>query len=145
MGMSKTRKGAIIILGIILIPFFAYKLYSLNDYNFFNGKVINIEEANVSIPHIRGSGGYEIVYMPEVMYLRGKDTVTFVEGHRNTFAFLYDIGDGVTVIESKFNPDDTQILTFWYYIEQYEIILLALISSVVISIYWGISTGYFKE
>jgi hypothetical protein len=138
--------GYIIILGIIWIPFFVYKLYELKNYNSYNGKVIRIEEKNVSAPKYNNRGsGYDKVYMPEVEFVKGNDTIVFLEGNRNLFAYFYNVGDTVTVLEDKRLSDKYGVLGFWYRMKAYEVIALTLVSGIIFMIYWGIKTGYFKE
>ncbi len=146
MAMNKNRIGTIIILGILWIPFFVYKLYDLKNYNTYTGKIIRIEQANVSIPKYKNSGGgYETVYMPEVEFVKGNDTIVFLEGERNYFAYFYDVGDTVTVLEDKRDPEKWDVLGFWYRVKVYEVIILILVSGTIVVIYWGISTGFFNE
>jgi hypothetical protein len=146
MAMSKNRVGAIIILGILWIPFFVYKLYDLKNYNTYTGKVVKIEQANVRMPKFKSSGGgYETVYMPEVEFVKGSDTIVFLEGNRNYFAYFYDVGDTVTVLEYKRDNEKLSILGFWYRVKVYEVIIQMLISCILLGIYWAVRTGYFKE
>jgi hypothetical protein len=135
-----------ILLGIVWIPFFVYKLYELRNYNPYNGKIIRIEQAIVSVPTYKNSGGgYDRVYMPEVEFVKGNDTIVFLEGQRNLFAYFYDVGDTVTVLENKQLPGKFNVLGFWYHIKIYEVIALILISGIGLIIYWAVKTGYFKE
>lgn len=131
MEMSKKRKALFIILGIIFIPFFIYKIYSLKDYNQYPGKVIDIEEVNVSLP----KSGYKVRHIPVVEYYALKDTSSFSEGKDNLFA-SYDIGDEVTVIERKDNPYKSSIFSFWYYFLNIpELIIMLLICFILFGFY----------
>jgi hypothetical protein len=135
MEMSKSVKALIIILGIVVIPFFIYKVCKLSEYNQYPGKIIDIEKVNVS--HPRKGGGYdnEVRYLPVVEYYSPKDTSSFSEGKRNLFAF-YDIGDEVTVIERKDDTYKSSIFSFWYYfVSTPEIIVMMLIIFVSFGFY----------
>lgn len=133
--MSKTSKALIIILGIVIIPFFIYKLYKLNEYNQYLGKIIDIEKVNVSHPRRGGGHDIEVRYLPVVQYYSTKDTSSFSEGKRNLFAF-YNIGDEVTVIERKDDTYKSSIFSFWYYfVSTPEVILMMLIIFVSFGFY----------
>ena len=125
---------AVIILGIVFIPFFIYKTFRLSEYNKYRGKIIEVEEVNVYYPGFKNKGGYELRYIPLVEYYTKKDTSSFSEGTLNYFSF-YKKGDEVTVLERKDNPYKTHIYSFWYYYLLIpELIILLLTSFILFAI-----------
>jgi len=138
MVMSKNKIAAIVLLGIVLIPFFVYKQFRLNEYNKYPGIIKGFTETDVYYPGFRGSGGYETRTMPEVEYYTQKDTFTFDAGKMSYFA-KYDVGDAVTVLERKDNPDKAELYSFsGYYMQVYEFLTLILILGVVGGTYFFI-------
>ncbi len=133
--MSKGRRPYFIILGIILIPFFAYKFIGLSEYNKYPAKITGFREVQRRYPGYRGGGGYENVDIPVVEYYKGKDTVSFEAGQLNYFAF-YSTGEQLTVLERKDDHYRVKLHTLWYYyLPVYQFLLLFVIFGVVAGIY----------
>ena len=134
--MSKNKKALIIILGIIFIPFFMYKLYKLDEYYRYPGKVVNLEKVNVTYVTMRGHD-YVVKNLPVVEYYTLKDTFSFSEAKQNFFSF-YNVGDKVTILEKKNDSYKTTILSFWYYFMSVpELIILMLIAFVLFGSYFA--------
>lgn len=138
--MSKGWWPYIIILGVILIPFFVYKYAGLDEYYQYPAKVTGFREVQRKYPGYRGGGGYENVDIPVIEYYNGKDTVSFEAGQRNYFAF-YSTGEELTVLERKDDKYKVKLHTLWYYylpLPQFISLLLSL--CVVMGIYRFMST-----
>jgi hypothetical protein len=136
--MSKRVSISIIILGILVIPFFMYKAYMLRDYHQYRGKVTGTEEVNVWQPSYKGSGGYYAKrYLPIIEYYKNRDTSGYVEGKQNYFYNL-DEGDKVTVLELKKDRYKTTVYSFWlYWINAPQLIIILLVYGILLGFYYS--------
>jgi hypothetical protein len=135
MGTSKNTKAAILIIGIILIPFLIYKQIKVADYNQYPGVITGFTESNSYTPGFRGPATNETRVLPQLEYYTPKDTFAFDVG--DMIILSYDKGDKVTVLEKKDNPDKAVLYSFWsYYMSVPELITIMLISGVTFGIYF---------
>ncbi|WP_343697468.1 hypothetical protein [Flavobacterium sp.] len=111
---------------IVYSGFIFLKVKNLDNYNFYEGKIIGLREITSS--HTSGRGGSVLINrnIPEVEYYKGKDTIRYDQGELRLVT-NFELNEKVTILENKENEYENKIYSlFYYWIDYNELILFLL-------------------
>lgn len=118
-------------LSIVLIGFFYFKITNLNDYYFYKGKIVGLENIKSKFSGAGKSnrGGYYVIArdIPSVEYYVGKDTIRYQQGELRLVT-NFEINEEVTILENKLDDNKTYIYSlFYYWIDYYELVFVLFV------------------
>lgn len=129
--MSRRKKRFLMILGIVFIPFFIFKLYNLTNYKQYPGTVTSLRMITRTLPTHKGRSQTESYYVPVYEYYKGIDTIRDNEESSNLFSH-YGVGEKITVLEKKINHENVSILSFEsYYMTIPQLVILLLLIGIL--------------
>jgi hypothetical protein len=127
-----------LIIFFLILAYLGLKWYNLKDYKIYDAKIIGFEKVNVTMPtSLRGKSNSSYTKItPIVEYYRlSNDTVKYYDGKR-VFYSSFNKNEKIRVLEDKRNEYNTTIFSlFYYWLEVSEIILLALLATMIIGFY----------
>ncbi|MEN2400098.1 hypothetical protein GKZ90_0009935 [Flavobacterium sp. MC2016-06] len=125
------RKNSVLISFLLVFLGFMYlKIANLQNYYFYNGRVIELNRIT-SKHRVAGKSGRGIFYIskkiPKIEYYVNKDTVQCDQGELKLVT-NFKINEKITVLVEKENLYHTKIFSLFYYWIEYNELILVLLS-----------------
>lgn len=129
---------------LVYCIFIFLKVKNLDNYNFYDGKIIDLHEITSS--HTGGGRGSSSTVLirrniPEIEYYKNKDTIRCDQGELRLFT-NFKPNEKIKVLEDKEDEYKTKIYSLFYYWIDYNELIIFLFS--VLFIYGYIKT-FMKE
>lgn len=125
---------------VVYFGFIFLKVRNLDNYNFYDGKIIGLRQVTTS--HTgggRGSSSSVLInrVIPEIEYYKNTDTVKYDQGELRLVT-NFELNEKITVLEDKEDQYKTKIYSLFYYWIDYNELILVLFA--VLFVYGYIKT-----
>ncbi|WP_291152907.1 hypothetical protein [Flavobacterium sp. UBA7680] len=112
---------------IVYTGFIFLKVENLDNYNFYEGKIIGIR--NITSSHTSGRGGAVLINrnIPEVEYYKDNDTIRYDQGELRLVT-NFELNEKVTILENKEDEYENKIYSLFYYWIDYNELILCLLA-----------------
>lgn len=125
------KNSALFTLIVVFLGFISLKIINLNNYNFYDGKIIGLRNTVTSHQgSIRGSVRIKRE-IPEIEYYQKNDTIKCDQGDLRLFT-NFELDEKIIVLVDKENNNKTKIYSLFYYWIDYNELILFLLAFLII-------------